>query len=156
MLAKAQAKYIRMSPKKARLVLDLLRGKTVEEANYILDNMNKRASRPVKKVLNSAFANLNQNKPEAEKALSKDVYISVIKADSGPYLMRYRAATMGRATPIRHRTAHLYVEIDRCAEAKPKKTAEAKPKKTAKEKTKRASEVKPRKTAAKKQKKSGE
>jgi large subunit ribosomal protein L22 len=148
MLAKAQAKYVRISPKKTRLVLDLVKGKTVEEANYILDNMNKRASRPIKKVLNSAFANLNQNKTESEKMPSKDVFISVIKADSGPYLMRYRAATMGRATPVRHRTAHLYVEIDKVAKAKPKKTAEAKPKKTA--------EAKPKKTAAKKEKKSGE
>jgi large subunit ribosomal protein L22 len=119
MIAKAKAKYLRLSPKKARLVLDLIKGKTVEEANYVLDNVSKRAKAPIKKVLNSAFANLNQNKAEADKVLSKDVYISAAKADSGPYLMRYRAATMGRATPIRHRTAHISVELDKIVVKKP-------------------------------------
>jgi large subunit ribosomal protein L22 len=120
MLAKAEAKYIRISPTKARLVVDLVKGKTVEEAIYILDSANKRACRPIKKVLNSAFANLNFNKQE--KILSKDVYISAIKADGGPMLQRWRAATMGRATPIRHRTSHIYVELDKVAvEKKPKK-----------------------------------
>ncbi|MGD2279158.1 MAG: 50S ribosomal protein L22 [Candidatus Omnitrophota bacterium] len=139
MLAKAEAKYIRLSPKKARLVVDLIKGKTVEQANYILDNVNKRAQRPIKKVLNSAFANANQNR--SEKILSKDVYISIIRADSGPYLMRYRAATMGRATPVRHRTSHIHVELEQVKEQKPKKAAvkkESKPKaakKTKKRKT---------------------
>ncbi|MFQ5952936.1 MAG: 50S ribosomal protein L22 [Candidatus Omnitrophota bacterium] len=138
MLAKAEAKYLRLSPRKARLVLDLIKGKTVEEAFYILDSVNKRAQRPIKKVINSAFANANQNKIEADKVLSKDVYVSLIRADSGPYLMRYRAATMGRATPIRHRTAHIYVELDKVAEKKPAKKA-AKTKKTPKaKKTKKA------------------
>lgn len=137
MIAKAEGKYIRMSPTKVRLVLDLVKGKTVEEANYILDSMNKRAQRPIKKVLNSAFANLNQNKAEADKMLSKDVYVSDVRANSGPYLMRYRAATMGRATPIRHRMTHIYVELDKVAvvkKAKPGKVA-AKAKKTTKGKT---------------------
>lgn len=119
MIAKAKAKYLRLSPKKARLVLDLIKGKTVEEASYILDNVSKRAKGPIKKVLNSAFANLNQNKAEADKILSKDVYISTTKADSGPYLMRFRAATMGRATPIRHRTSHICVELDKIVAKKP-------------------------------------
>jgi large subunit ribosomal protein L22 len=118
MIAKAEAKYIRLSPKKARLVLDLVKGKTVEEAVYILDSINKRARGPIRKVVNSAFANLNQNR--TEKFLSKDVYISTIKADSGPYLMRYRAATMGRATPIRHRTSHIRVELEEIVKEKPK------------------------------------
>jgi large subunit ribosomal protein L22 len=123
-----------MSPTKVRLVLDIVRGKTVEEANYILDSVNKRAQRPVKKVLNSAFANLNQNKTEADKLPSKDVYISDVRANSGPYLMRYRAATMGRATPIRHRTTHIYIALDKVAaekKTKPKKVA-AKTKKATK------------------------
>ncbi|MGB2630680.1 MAG: 50S ribosomal protein L22 [Candidatus Omnitrophota bacterium] len=127
MIAKAEAKYVRLSPKKARLVVDLIRGKTVEEAVYILDNVNKRAKGPIKKVVNSAFANLNQNR--TEKILSKDVYISIVRTDSGPYLMRYRAATMGRATPIRHRTSHIRVELDEVVKEKSKK---AKKKKTEK------------------------
>ena len=133
MIAKAKGKYLRLSPTKARLVLDLVKGKTVEEANYILDNLNKRAKAPIKKVINSAFSNLNQNKTETEKIPSKDVYVSVVKADSGPYLMRYRAATMGRATPIRHRTSHIYVELEK--KAAPKKEKKAAVKKTKKGKS---------------------
>ena len=129
MLAKAEGKYIRLSAKKARLVIDLVKGKSVEEASYILDNVNKRAQKPVKKVLNSAFANLNQNR--TDKLLSKDVFISVIRANSGPMLVRWRAATMGRATPIRHRTSHIYVELERVAEeTKKKKVTKSRKKKS--------------------------
>jgi large subunit ribosomal protein L22 len=111
MLAKAEAKYVRVSERKVRLVIDLIRGKTVEEAQFIMDNLNKRACVPVKKVLDSAFANVNHNRQD--KFLSKDVFISGIRADGGPFLQRYRAATMGRATPIRHRTTHIYVELNK-------------------------------------------
>ncbi len=119
MIANAKTKYVRASARKVRLVMDLIKGKTVDEANYILDNANKRAGRFIKKTLNSAFANANFNKQE--KLLSKDVYISAIKADEGPMFMRYRAATMGRATPIRHRTSHIYVELEQVAGKTPKK-----------------------------------
>lgn len=117
MIASARAKYIRVSARKVRLVIELIKGKTVEEANVILDNVNKRACAFLKKVLNSAFANANHNKQE--KLLSKDLYISDIKADGGPMLRRYRAATMGRAAPIRHRTAHIYIALDQVKGAKP-------------------------------------
>ena len=119
MISRAEAKYIRMSARKARLVIELVRGKTVEEANSILDSVNKRASIPIRKVLNSAFANANHDKQE--KFLSKDVFVSAIRADGGPMLQRYRAATMGRATPIRHRTSHIYVELDKIITEKPVK-----------------------------------
>jgi large subunit ribosomal protein L22 len=110
MIAKAEAKYVRMSPRKAGLVVDLLKGKTVEQANFILDNVNKGAAVPIKKVLGSAFANANFNRQE--KFLSKDLYISKLLANGGPMLVRFRAATMGRATSVRHRTTHLCVELE--------------------------------------------
>ena len=110
MIAKAEAKYVRMSPRKAGLVVDLLKGKTVEQANFILDNVNKGAAAPIKKVLGSAFANANFNRQE--KFLSKDLYISKLLANGGPMLVRFRAATMGRATSVRHRTTHLRVELE--------------------------------------------
>ncbi len=113
MIAKAEAKYVRLSPRKASLVVDMVKGKTVEEAVFILENVNKRAARPIKKVLDSAFANANFNRQE--KFLSKDLYISRLLANGGPMLMRYRAATMGRATPVRHRTTHLRVELESVA-----------------------------------------
>ncbi len=119
MLAKAEAKYVRISTRKVRLVLDLVKGKTVEEAEMILDNLNKSASSPVKKAVASAMANANHNRQE--KLLAKDVVISGIKADGGPIYHRYRAATMGRATPIRHRTTHICVELSEVAGRRPKK-----------------------------------
>ncbi|HPN72497.1 MAG TPA: 50S ribosomal protein L22 [Candidatus Omnitrophota bacterium] len=110
MIAKAEAKYIRMSPRKAGLVVALIKGKTVEEANFILDNVNKMAAVPIRKVLSSAFANANFNRQE--KFLTNDLYISQLSANGGPMLVRYRAATMGRATSVRHRTTHLKVELE--------------------------------------------
>jgi large subunit ribosomal protein L22 len=111
MLAKAYTKYIRISPRKAGLVVDLVRGKNLEEALAILDNVNKKAGFPIRKTIDSAFANLNSRR--SEKLLSKDVVISSLVAESGPTLHRYRAATMGRATAIKHRTTHIYVELDK-------------------------------------------
>ncbi len=119
MLSKATAKYVRMSPRKARLVIDLIKGKTVEEATNILEHTNKGACVAIRKVLVSAFANANNERQE--KLLSKDMFISVIKADGGPMLTRFRAATMGRATPIRHRTAHIHIELDQVEADKTKK-----------------------------------
>ena len=113
MLARSEAKYIRISAKKLRLVLEHVKGKTVEDSVFILDNMNKRAAGPVKKTINSAFSNLNSNRQD--KFLAKDIMVSSIKADGGPMLQRFRAATMGRATPIRHRTSHIRVELDKVA-----------------------------------------
>jgi len=110
MIAKAEAKYVRLSPRKAGLVMDLLKGKTVEEANFILDNVNKGVAVPIKKVLGSAFANANFNRQE--KFLLKDLFISRLSANGGPMLVRFRAATMGRATSVRHRSTHLKVELD--------------------------------------------
>lgn len=111
MLATARIKYVKVSARKTRLVLRLIKGKTVEEANSILNSVNKSACLPIKKAVNSAFSNANFNRQD--KLLEKDVVISQIKADEGPMFKRYRAATMGRAATIRHRTAHLYVELER-------------------------------------------
>lgn len=113
MISSAKVKHVRISARKTRLVVELIKGKTVEEANFILDNVNKRAGGVIKKVLNSAFANANQDKQE--KLLSKDLFVSSIKVDGGPMFKRYRAATMGRATLIRHRTSHIYVQLDKTA-----------------------------------------
>jgi large subunit ribosomal protein L22 len=135
MIGKAEVKYVRVSAKKVRLVLDLIKGKSVEDANFILDNVNKGTSTPIKKLVNSAFANANHGKPE--KILSKDAVISAITADGGPIFHRYRAATMGRATPIRHRTAHIYVELDAVKAPVKKENTKAKTTTKTKSKTKK-------------------
>ncbi|KJJ84329.1 Ribosomal protein L22, bacterial-type [Candidatus Omnitrophus magneticus] len=101
---------MRISTRKVRLVLDLIKGKNVEKANYILDTVNKRAGEVIKKVLQAAFANVNFERQQ--KLTEKDVIVSLAKADGGPMLKRFRAGTMGRAFPIRHRTTHIIVELD--------------------------------------------
>ena len=148
MLAKAYAKYLRISPRKVGLVVDLIRGKNLEEAMAILDNVNKGARFPLKKTINSAFANLNSVR--SDKLLSKDVVITTLRAEGGPMLHRYRAATMGRATPVKHRTSHIYVELDRApgkdtTETAPKQVAEkveTKKEKAASKKNVKTSKVK--------------
>ncbi len=109
MIAKAEAKYIRVSPRKVRLVIDLIRGKSISRALNILFNVNKGARHSVEKVLKSALSNAESKAPSGK---TEDFYISKITADEGPMLKRYRAAAMGRATMIRKRTTHIRVELD--------------------------------------------
>ena len=107
MIAKAQGRYIRMSAMKMRQVIDLIRGKDVTSSLVILTHVEKRATRDIEKVLNSAISNAKQ------KGLSENqLFISKIVANNGPMWKRYRAATFGRATEILKLTAHLTVELD--------------------------------------------
>ena len=108
MEAKAVAKYIRMSPQKARLVVDLVRGKKVEEARQILQFTRKYAAGPVRKVLNSALANAKQNPNIDEKIL----YVKEVLVDQGPSLKRWRARAQGRAASIKKRMSHITVVLD--------------------------------------------
>lgn len=110
MLAKAVAKYIRMSPRKVRFVIEPLRHRTVSQALNILAATNRRAARPVAKVIASAFANAKQ----ADATLGKDqVVISHLTADGGPTWKRFRAAAFGRAAAILKRTTHITVGLER-------------------------------------------
>ena len=106
-VSKACARYIRVSPRKAREVIDLIRGEKANQALAILASLNKRARIYVEKALRSAIKNAQQN-PSMKY---NELFISKIIADKGPMLKRYRAAAMGRATMIRHRTTHLTVEL---------------------------------------------
>ena len=111
MIARAIARYIRISPKKLRLVVNAIRGKGVEEALAILMNTNKKASELVGEVIESAAKNAQRKYPE-KKYVYNDLYISKIAADEGPALARYRAASMGRAVMIKKRTSHIFVGLD--------------------------------------------
>jgi large subunit ribosomal protein L22 len=126
MIAKAVARYIRISPRKTRLVADAVRGKKVAEAMALLANINKKACIYIKEVLHSAIANATRN-PDIDQG---NLYISKLVVDGGPMLKRFRAGSMGRAMMIRHRTSHITVELDTIAKPKPepKKAAEAKSK----------------------------
>ncbi|MCX5715425.1 MAG: 50S ribosomal protein L22, partial [Candidatus Omnitrophica bacterium] len=108
MVSKAIVRYVRLSPRKTRLVADMVRGKNIGEALAILANLHKRASMYVNEVLKSAIANAKRF-PEIETSA---LYISKITVDGGPMFKRYRAGSMGRAIPIAHRTSHIAVELD--------------------------------------------
>ncbi|MDP2923913.1 MAG: 50S ribosomal protein L22 [Candidatus Omnitrophota bacterium] len=107
MIAKAEAKYVKISSSKAKLVVDLIKGMAAKKAMSILENVNKKAAYLLQKVLKSAISNAKNKGYEEDK-----LFISKIVANPGPMLKRYRSATFGRATTIRKRTSHLLVELD--------------------------------------------
>ena len=111
MESKAILKYIRISPRKVRLVADLVRGKKVEDALSILEYSLKGASLPVEKTVRSALANM-MNKEEAKKLNTDSIVISSIVVDEGPVAKRFRPRAMGRATRILKRTSHLTVILE--------------------------------------------
>ena len=110
MEARAIAKWVRMSPYKVRRVANLVRGKVVNDALNILHFNDTAASVPIEKVLRSAVANMLSNE-EASKVTPEDLYIKELVIDGGFTLKRFRAASMGRASPIRKRTCHISVVV---------------------------------------------
>lgn len=107
MEAKATAKQVRISPRKARLVIDLVRGKDVGEAVGILKNTPKKAAETVEKVLNSAVANAEHN----HGMIADELYISEAYANEGPTMKRYKPRAMGQASPINKRTSHITIKV---------------------------------------------
>jgi ribosomal protein L22 len=106
-LVRAQAKYVRTSARKARLVCDHIRGKDVVEARAILAYTPRGAAKPWLKLLESAIANAEHN----HELVGDDLRIAAVHADEGPTLKRYRPRAMGRATRIRKRTSHLTITL---------------------------------------------
>ena len=107
--AKAVAKYIRIAPRKLRIVINLIRGKSVAEAKAILAFTPKAASEPVLKVLNSAVANAENNLDMSADQL----FVAEVFANQGPTLKRFRPRAQGRASRIRKRTSHITVILDK-------------------------------------------
>ena len=107
MKVRAQAKYIRQAPNKVRIVLNLVRGLPVGEAEQVLKHLNRRASEPIAKVLKSAVANAEHN----HSLDADDLYIVEAYADEGPTLKRFRPRARGRATRIRKRTSHITIVV---------------------------------------------
>ncbi|MGI6327520.1 MAG: 50S ribosomal protein L22 [Dethiobacteria bacterium] len=105
MEAKAQAKFVRIAPRKARIVMDLIRGKNLGEAITILRFVPKKASGIIEKVLQSAAANAEHN----YNMNKDDLYVFKAYADEGPTLKRFIPRALGRATRIRKRTSHITV-----------------------------------------------
>jgi ribosomal protein L22 len=106
-LVRAQAKYVRTSARKARLVCDHIRGKDVVEARAILAFTPRAAAKPWLKLLESAIANAEHN----HELVGEELRIAAVHADEGPTLKRYRPRAMGRATRIRKRTSHLTITL---------------------------------------------
>jgi large subunit ribosomal protein L22 len=108
----AKSRYLLVTPRKARLVVDMIRGRSVEQALGILEFSAKRAGRMIAKTVKSAVAN-------AENAQSVDVdklYIARAYVDEGPTLKRFMPRAHGRATPIMKRTSHVTIVVDERAE----------------------------------------
>lgn len=110
--SRAVQRYIRMSPRKVRLVADLVRGEQVDKAMTKLQYVNKGSSLVVSKVIGSAAANL-RNRFEDEPLDNEDLIVREIYVDEGPTLKRIQPAPMGRAHPIRKRTSHITVVVCR-------------------------------------------
>lgn len=110
--AKAVQKYLRIAPRKVRLVVDTVRGENVEQALAKLAFTNKKAASFVSKVIKSAAANL-RDQNEDESFEDEDLVITKIAVDEGPTLKRIQPAPMGRAHPIRKRTSHVTVVVEK-------------------------------------------
>jgi ribosomal protein L22 len=106
-VVRAQAKYVRTSARKARLVCDHIRGKSVDEARAILQFTPRAVAKDWTKLLNSAVANAEHN----HELLGDDLKIATAYADEGPTLKRFQPRAMGRATQIRKRTSHLTITL---------------------------------------------
>jgi len=109
---RATVKYIQMSPRKVRLVADLVRERPVDEALALLKFLPQAAAGPVAKAIQSAAANAE----DVHGLSSSELYISRIAADVGPTLKRYRAGARGRAKPILKRSSHISVVLSELEE----------------------------------------
>lgn len=153
--ARALGKYIRVAPRKAQQVAELIRGAKVVDALNTLKFTTKASSKAILKVLNSAVANARQN----SKVREENLYVSEVYVDQGPTLKRFRPRAMGRATRIRKRTSHITVVVAEQPEKEVAKKAKAeKVKKQVKETkvTKETKETKKRPRATKRQPKKEE
>jgi large subunit ribosomal protein L22 len=132
---RAQAKWVRISPRKARLVTDHIRGRSVPEARTVLAFTTRAAAREIEKVLRSAVANAEAN----HGLFGDDLQVSAAYVDEGPTIKRWRARARGRASRIHKRTCHITIElapvpeqerVTRARSAEPPAEEKPKPKRT--------------------------
>jgi large subunit ribosomal protein L22 len=127
MEASATLRAVRQSPRKMRLVIDLIRGRSVPEADAILRFSKKLAARQIRKVLKSAVANAEQRAQRQNEALDVDqLRIAYAVVDEGQTLKRFTPAAMGRATPIHKRTSHVAIRVVSAPARTPRPAARAK------------------------------
>lgn len=116
-LAKAEARYIRVSPQKARLVIDMIRGQQAGDAIHILSAVNKQIAPAVEKVLRSAIANAENKSQDVDV---DRLFVSEAYVNEGPRQKRIRPAPMGRAYRYQRRMAHIVVKLGERAEEEEK------------------------------------
>ena len=113
MEAKAQARYVRVTPQKARRVVDLIRGQQATQASAVLQFAPQAASGPIRKVLLSAVANARVKADQASEAFDeRDLVVQAAFVDEGPTMKRFRPRAQGRAYRIRKRTSHITIEVE--------------------------------------------
>jgi large subunit ribosomal protein L22 len=153
---RAAAKWVRITPRKARLVVEHLRGRTVPEARTVLAFTERAAAREIEKLLKSAVANAEAN----HNLIGDDLVVKSAFVDEGPVIKRWRARARGRAARIRKRTCHITLtlapttsatvtraEPEAPAEEKPKRAPRRKAAPKAKAETKPKAEAKPKAAA---------
>ncbi len=106
MQSKAILRRARVSPQKARLVADLVRGRDVDQAIEMLTFTRKKTAPMLRKLIESAVANAEHKNPEVDV---DELYVQTVTVDMGPSLRRWRPRAMGRATPIKKQTSHITV-----------------------------------------------
>jgi ribosomal protein L22 len=106
-VVRARARYVRVAPRKARLIADQVRGMHIEQARALLQFSSRGAAHPIQKLINSAAANAENN----HDLVGDEMRVSSITVDEGPTLRRFRPRAMGRATPINKRTSHIAVAL---------------------------------------------
>lgn len=143
---KATLRYLRMSPRKVRLLIDLVRGMNVRDARAQLLFSKKAAARPMVKLLESAIANAKHNHDAKEETLVvKEAFV-----DGGPIMYRWMPRAMGRATPLRKRTSHVTLVLEGEATEKKKAAKKTEEKKDQEVAEKPAEETTEKKTNTKK------
>ncbi len=151
MEVKASLKYLRISPRKVRLVANLIKGLPVNEAELQLKNISKRSAEPLLKLLKSAISNAEHN----FQLDRENLYIKSLRVNSGPTLKRYMPRARGVAYEIKKRTSHIDIileEIKPSSEKKQKVEKEIKEETSKKELKKKTAEPKIEKAAIKEQK----
>jgi ribosomal protein L22 len=106
-VVKASARYVRIAPRKARLIADQVRGMHIEKARALLQFSPRSAAQDIHKLINSAAANAENN----HDLIGDEMRVASITVDEGPTLRRFRPRAMGRATPINKRTSHIRVAL---------------------------------------------
>ncbi len=106
-VVRASAKYVRVAPRKARLIADQVRGMHIEQARALLQFSPRGAAEDIQKLINSAAANAENN----HDLVGDEMRITTITVDEGPTLRRFRPRALGRATPINKRTSHITVAL---------------------------------------------